>query len=369
MKITRRKTKIIKVGNIYIGGNHPIAVQSMAKTKTSDIEKTARQIKELGNAGCEIVRLAIKDSADVKALRKIKQDINIPIVADIHFDWRLAINAIDNGADKIRLNPGNIYKKEQIREIVRAAKLARIPIRVGVNSGSVRSLKAQVLRRKSQDKRYGAGDMRLVTAMVESTLEYIKILESFRFYDIVVSLKASSVLDTIEAYRKAAKLFDYPFHLGVTATGLPYSGIIKSSIALGALLSEGIGDTIRISLTDKPQEEVKVAQTILEALGLRHFGPEIISCPTCGRCEVDLVKIVKELEKKLWTIDHRLWTHPMKLAVMGCVVNGPGEAKEADLGIAFGRSAGLLFKKGKSIRKVSSNRCVATILKEMLESS
>ena len=359
----RRKTRTVKIGGIYIGGNHPIAIQSMAKTKTVQIESTVRQIKELERLGCEIIRLAIKDHADARALRKIKLKVNLPIVADIHFDWRLAIEAIDNGADKIRLNPGNIFKKEQIREIVRAAKLARIPIRVGVNSGSVKSLKPHASRLRPQNE--GIGDVRLVNAMVESTLEYIKILEGLRFYDIVISLKASSVLDTIEAYRKMAKLCDYPFHLGVTATGLPYSGIIKSSIAVGSLLLEGIGDTIRISLTERPPQEVKVAKGILEATQLRHFGPEIISCPTCGRCEVDLVKIVRELERKLWTMDYGLWTRPMKLAVMGCVVNGPGEARESDIGVAFGAKDGLLFKKGKSSRKVSVKQCIDVLLEEI----
>ena len=357
MKITRRKTKTIKIGNVYIGGSHPIAIQSMTKIKTADIERTVRQIKELENGGCEIVRLAIKDSADAKAMRRIKQNINIPVVADIHFNWRLAIDAIDNGADKIRLNPGNIYKKDEIKEIISALKLAKVPLRIGVNSGSVKDVNSK--RLSMPDK------------LVASALNYIKTIEKLKFYDIVVSLKASSVLDTIEAYRKAARLCDYPFHLGITATGLPYSGMIKSSVTVGALLLEGIGDTIRISLTDNPCQEVKVAKVILETLGLRHFGPEIISCPTCGRCEVDLVKIVNNLEKRLSTIDYRLSTRPIKLAIMGCVVNGPGEAKEADLGIAFGRSDGLLFKKGKSIRKVSSDKCVDAILSEIskLESS
>lgn len=359
MKITRRKTKVIKIGNICIGGNNPVAIQSMAKTKTSDAEKTVRQIKELEDAGCEIVRLAIKDNIDARALKRIKQKVKLPIVADIHFNWRLALEAIDNGADKIRLNPGNIYKREQIRGIVNALKSAKIPLRIGVNSGSVRELNSKKIN--------------MADKLADSALNYLKVIESFKFYDIVISLKAASVLDTVEAYRKISKVCAYPLHLGVTATGSPSMGTIKSSIALGSLLLEGIGDTIRISLTDKPQQEVIVAKAILGSLGLRCFAPEIISCPTCGRCSVDLVKVVKELEKKLSVIRYPCLsgrqalsaTKPRKLAIMGCEVNGPGEAKEADIGIAFGREKGLLFRKGKAIRKVSFNNCVDILLKEI----
>ncbi len=373
MHIPRRKTKTIKIGSVFIGGDHPIAIQSMTKTKTADIERTVRQIKKLEAAGCEIVRLAVKDSDDTRAIKKIKPRINIPLVADIHFNWHLAVEAIDNGADKIRLNPGNIYKKEQIREVVRAAKLNRIPIRVGVNSGSVKRNTQYAIRNTTVD------------IMVKSALNYIKVIESLKFYDIVISLKAANVLDTVQAYRKLSKLCDYPLHLGVTATGSPFIGAIKSSIALGSLLLEGIGDTIRISLTDKPTQEVIAAKAILESLGLRHFAPEIISCPTCGRCEVDLVKIVRELEKRLSTIDYPLpdgrprplytdcrgrqglSTLPPKVAVMGCMVNGPGEAKEADMGIAFGKKKGLLFINGKAIKKVSFSDCIDVLLKQMKE--
>lgn len=350
MNKPRRKSKIIKIGNVYIGGNYPIAIQSMAKRKTSDIKKTETQIKELENAGCEIVRVAIKDEQDAKALKGIKRKINIPVVCDIHFNWKLAIKAIDNGADKIRLNPGNIYKKEEIKEIAHLAKSCGIPIRVGVNSGSLRNHKDT---RTQADK------------MIKSALDYVKILEGFGFHDIVISLKASNILDTIEAYRKIAKLCDYPLHLGITATGAPFSGAIKSGIALGNLLLEGIGDTIRVSLTDNPRQEVVAAKIILSSLGLRKFGPQIISCPTCGRCEVDLVRVVKDLEDKLSTIDHRLLTRPAKVAIMGCMVNGPGEAKEADIGVAFGKKAGLLFKNGKPIRKLTSSNCISVLLKEM----
>jgi (E)-4-hydroxy-3-methylbut-2-enyl-diphosphate synthase len=296
----------------------------------------------------------VKDSHDAKALRMIKRRVNAPIVADIHFDWHLAIEAIDSGVDKIRLNPGNIYKKDQIREIIKAAKLNRIPIRVGVNSGSL----PDTIRKTSKTK--NTAEM-----MVKAACDYIKLLEKLRFYDIVVSLKSSDIFDTIEAYRRMTRLCDYPFHLGVTATGSPYSGVIKSGIALSILLLEGIGDTIRVSLTDKPEAEVRAVKSILETTMLRCFGPEIISCPTCGRCEVDLVKIVKDLDKKLSAISYPLSAMPLKVAIMGCVVNGPGEAKEADLGVAFGRKEGLLFRKGRAIRKVSLDNCTDILLKEI----
>ncbi len=371
--LIRRRTKIIKIGSVRIGGNYPIAIQSMVKVKTGDTKAAVKQIHELKSAGCEIVRLAIKDVADAKALKVIKSKTNMPLVADIHFNWRLALEAINSGVDKIRLNPGNIYKKGEVREIAKAAKLNRIPIRVGINSGSLQGHKvtsAQV--HKPIEER-----------MVKSALNYIRMLEGFGFDDIVVSLKASNTLDTINAYRKMADLCNYPLHLGVTATGLPFSGAIKSSVAVGILLFEGIGDTIRISLTDNPQEEVKAAKAILEALGLRNFGPEIISCPTCGRCEVNLIKIVKDLERKiikstvhsprstngsgrLSTVDCR---QPLKVAVMGCVVNGPGEAKEADIGVAFGKKEGLLFKKGKPVKKIAFDDCVDVLLKEIVKNN
>jgi len=347
----RRKTRVVKIGNIYIGGKNPIAIQSMAKTKTADIEKTIQQIKQLQAVGCQIVRLAIKDSQDARAIKKIKAEIKIPLVADIHFHWGLALEAIDQGADKIRLNPGNIHKDHEIREIISALKLAKIPLRIGVNSGSVKDLNS---RRLNMSER-----------LVASALDYIRIIEKMRFYDLVISLKASGVRDTVEAYRKISKLCAYPLHLGVTATGLTLQGAVKSSLAIGTLLLEGIGDTIRISLTDKPQEEVKVAKYILEALDLRHFGPQVISCPTCGRCTVDLVKIVRQLENKLASGYWQLATGATKLAVMGCVVNGPGEAKEADLGLAFGKKQGLLFKKGRIIKKVSQLNCIPSLLKEI----
>ncbi|MFA5145428.1 MAG: flavodoxin-dependent (E)-4-hydroxy-3-methylbut-2-enyl-diphosphate synthase [Candidatus Omnitrophota bacterium] len=351
----RRRAKTIRIGNCLIGGDNPVAIQSMTKTKTSDIQRTVRQIRELEAAGCEIVRLAIKDEKDAQALKRIKERASIPLVADIHFNWRLALAAIDSGADKIRLNPGNIYKKKEIGEISRAAKLNNIPIRVGINSGSLRGSEPKNTGSRTQADR-----------MVKSALDYIKILEGFKFRDIVISLKASNIIDTIGAYRKIARLCDYPLHLGVTATGSPYAGTIKSAIALGILLSEGIGDTIRVSLTDAPAREVTAAKAVLESLGLRKSGPEIISCPTCGRCEVDLVRVVKELEGKLSGVRYPLSAHrPLKIAVMGCVVNGPGEAKEADAGIAFGKKEGLLFRNGRAIKKVPFSGCVAVLLKEI----
>ncbi|MFA5156911.1 MAG: flavodoxin-dependent (E)-4-hydroxy-3-methylbut-2-enyl-diphosphate synthase [Candidatus Omnitrophota bacterium] len=353
MKIKRRETRIIKIGNVRIGAGYPVAIQSMAKAKTSDIQSVLKQLHELKAAGCEICRLAVKDKEDALAIKAIKRQAKLPLVADIHFDWQLALIAINSGVDKIRLNPGNIYKRAQVEAIAAAAKAHHIPIRVGLNSGSLPGTK------------HLAPNTRIADRMVRACLDYIKILEKQRFHDIVISLKASNIFDTVEAYRKMSRACDYPFHLGVTATGLPAGGAIKSSIAIGSLLLDGIGDTIRVSLTDVPQEEVRVAKSILEALSLRRFGPEIISCPTCGRCEVDLIKVVKDLERKLPAISHELLNRPLKVAVMGCVVNGPGEAKEADIGIAFGKKDGLLFKKGKPIKKIRFNDCVSVLLKEM----
>jgi (E)-4-hydroxy-3-methylbut-2-enyl-diphosphate synthase len=324
----------------------------MAKYKATDTEKSLKQVRELQDAGCEIVRFAVRDTQDARALKKIKKEAKIPVVADIHFDYRLALESIESGVDKIRLNPGNIYKKEEVREVAAALKNAKIPLRIGVNSGSVRDLRSK-----------SAADN-----LVKSALEYIKMVEGFKFHNIVVSLKASNVLDTVSAYRLISGRCDYPLHLGVTATGSPFAGVIKSSVALGALLLDGIGDTIRVSLTDIPGREVYAAKVILESLGLRKFGHTLISCPTCGRCEVDLVKIVRELEEKLEAGAKKIHpSKPLNIAVMGCVVNGPGEAKEADLGIAFGKSEGLLFKKGKPVKKVAYSDCVNVLLKEIFK--
>lgn len=351
-KINRRRARVVKIGKLKIGGNYPVAIQSMVKCPTAHVGKVCEEIRKLDRAGCEIVRLAVKDIAAARAIRRIKKESALPIVADIHFDWKLAIEAINNGADKIRLNPGNIRDKARIREVVKAAKASRIPIRIGVNSGSL-------VRRPSSSS---------VNNMVRSALDYVRLIERAKFHDLVISLKGSNIPDTVEAYQKISKCCDYPLHLGVTATGLPQEGMIKSSIAIGTLLLGGIGDTIRVSLTATPVEEVKVAKSILMALGLRNFGHEIISCPTCGRCEVDLVKLTREFENRLNTYSSQLSTgslRPVKVALMGCVVNGPGEAKEADIGVAFGKEDGLLFKDGKAVRKVSFNNCLDNLIKEI----
>ena len=331
-------TRQIKVGKVKIGRGAPVVIQSMTKTDTRDVRATVRQIKQLEKTGCEIVRVAVKDFEAASAIKNIKRRIKIPLAADIHFDHRLALLAIQNGADKIRLNPGNIYKEEQVIEVAKAAKKARVPIRVGVNSGSLRG------------------------GMVKSALDYIKILEKARFYDIIVSLKASDVVETVKAYKQFARKSKYPLHLGVTAAGPVSTGLVKSSIGIGALLLDGIGDTIRVSLTADPCEEVIAAKNILQALGLRNFGPEIISCPTCGRCQVDLQRLVKELSFRLSVIGYRLSN--VKIAVMGCEVNGPGEAKDADIGVACGKKSGVIFRKGKVIKKVKEKDIIRELLNE-----
>jgi (E)-4-hydroxy-3-methylbut-2-enyl-diphosphate synthase len=342
MTIKRRKTRQVKIGNIRIGGSNPIAIQSMTKTRTADVAATVKQAKQLEAAGVDIIRLAVLDEQDARALKKIKRAVNVPLVADIHFNFKLALAAIDSGVDKIRLNPGNVYRKEEVREVVSAAKLARIPIRVGINSGSLRG-----------------------RSMVRSAQDYVRLIESFGFYDIVVSLKASTILETVEANRKFSRVCDYPIHLGVTATGPANAGIIKSSVAIGSLLLDGIGDTIRVSLTDKPEEEVKAARFILESIGLKKGDVEIISCPTCGRCEVDLRNIVRDLENELRALHPVSAATPLKVAVMGCMVNGPGEAKEADTGIAFAKKEGLLFRSGRPVKKIALKECVNVLTKEV----
>ena len=340
-------TKQIKVGKLKIGGGSPIVIQSMTKTDTKDTLSTIRQIKELEKVGCELIRVAVKDFASIYSIKKIKGKIKIPIVADIHFDYRLALLAIENGVDKIRLNPGNIHKESQIKEIAKLAKRNKVPIRVGVNSGSVK-LKSKASKVKAKD-------------LVHSALDYIKVLEKTGFYDIIVSLKASDVLTTIDAYRKFSKESKYPLHLGITASGPLSTGLVKSSIGIGVLLLEGIGDTIRVSLTDHPQREVIAAKNILQSLNLRQFGPEIISCPTCGRSQVDLKRIVLNVEEKLSSFSFKKKKFP-KIAIMGCEVNGPGEAKEADIGIAFGKKKGALFKKGKIVKIVKEKEAIKYIL-------
>lgn len=359
MKISRHKTKEIKIGRVKIGALNPIAIQSMAKAPTKDYRRVIGQIKRLERAGCDIVRVAVRDEEDALAISRIKGAISIPLVADIHFNSKLALCAIRAGADKIRLNPGNIYKRQEIREIVSAAGDYRIPIRVGLNSGSI----PKIFRYNHK--------LSPPLKLARAALDYIRILEDLKFTRIVVSLKASSVLDTVEAYRFIASKCDYPLHLGLTASGFSEAGKIKSAVALGILLSEGIGDTFRVSLTAEPEEEVKAARYILASLGLGNFGPEIISCPACGRTEVDIEKMVNELQDKLSSFAlsppagrRALSAKPVKLALMGCVVNGPGEAEGADLAIAFGRSEGLLYKNAKPLKKVSASKAVDELLKE-----
>lgn len=347
----RRRSRVVRIGSVSIGGSHPVLIQSMTKTKTSCAPEVIAQIRELEKAGCEIIRVSVKDPQDAAAIRQIRPRIRIPLVADIHFDYRLALAAIEAGADKIRLNPGNMYKQDELAQVVGAAKAAHIPIRVGLNSGSVRD--------------HGSRKTPMHKRLAQSAIDYIRRIEKLKFRDIVVSLKGSTIFDTTLANREFAGSCDYPLHLGVTATGAPYSGAIKSSIALGMLLFEGIGDTIRVSLTDTSIQEIKTARAVLEAVDRRHFGPQIISCPTCGRCEVDVVGVVKELEKRFADLCPDGRGRPARVAVMGCVVNGPGEAREADMGVAFGKSEGVLFKSGKAVKKISSKDCVDVILREL----
>jgi len=343
----REQTKPIKVGQIYIGGNHPVVIQSMTTTRTKDIEKTIQQIKELESVGCQVVRVAILTFADADAIKDIKKHINIPIVADIHFDYKLALRAIDAGADKIRINPGNIGSEDRIKQVVDACKNHNIPIRIGINSGSIE---------KDILAKYGKPTAQ---AMVESAQYHVDLLEKFNFTDIIISLKASSVLMTIEANRLAAQTFKYPLHLGVTEAGTRFSGTIASSIGLGTLLEEGIGSTIRVSLTASPVEEIYVAKEILANLNL-YQKPKLISCPTCGRIQYDMMPIAEEIERFLQTI-HK----PVTVAIMGCVVNGPGEAKEAHIAVAGGKDEALLFIDGKKIKKIKQESLI-DVLKDVI---
>jgi len=374
--MTRIKTRKIRVGNFFIGGSSPISVQSMTKTDTRDVRATVNQIKRLERVGCEIVRVAVPDMEAAKALGKIKKRIDVPLVADIHFDYRLAIEAIRQGVDKIRINPGNIGSRERVEAIAKAAKNARIPIRIGVNAGS---LKLPLPERKGRTNLHQgdishSGRMSKARKMVTSALQYVKILEKQNFHQIVISLKASDVPTTIQAYRSISEKTDYPLHLGITEAGGEFSGSIKSAVGMGILLSEGIGDTIRVSLTASPEEEVRVGYEILKALNLRSFGPEVISCPTCSRCQIDLIKIAHRVEKKLQSLFPQKSViagvqpsgfRPLKVAIMGCVVNGPGEAREADVGIAGGKGVGLLFRRGRIIKKVKEKQMINVLIKEI----
>ncbi len=344
----RRLTRRIPVGGLFIGGNAPITVQSMTNTDTRDIDSTVEQVLQLKNCGCDIVRMSIYDRECAEAIPEIKKRTQIPLVADIHFDHRLAILAMEKGIDKLRINPGNIGDRYKVQSLVSCAKERHIPIRVGVNAGS---LKKEILHR------YGGVSPE---GMVESALEHVNILERNGFYDIIISLKASNVLQTIESYELISQKVDYPLHLGVTEAGTPKMGTIKSAIGIGSLLLRGIGDTLRVSLTGDPIEEVRVGIDILRSLEIRKEGPNIISCPTCGRCQLNLERIVNEIEGSVGSI-----TIPLKIAIMGCVVNGPGEAREADIGMAGGRDSGVIFKRGKVLKTVSVHELVPELIKEI----
>jgi len=341
--IERRKSKKIRIGNAEIGGDALISVQSMCNTDTRDVKSTLSQINTLAEAGCELVRLAVLDMEAAQAIGEIKKKAKIPLIADIHFDYRLAVEAFHQGIDALRLNPGNIAKKEHIEKVVKLAKERKIPIRIGVNSGSLE-------KEFSHDKKY------LADSLVQSALKHIKILENLDFDLIKVSLKSSDVLTMIEAYQKIAVIVDYSLHLGVTEAGTLKTGLIKSSIGIGNLLAQGIGDTIRVSLTDDPVEEVFAGFEILKALNLRQKGINLISCPTCGRCRIDLINLAKQVEDKFRNIDK-----PITVAVMGCAVNGPGEAKFADVGIAGGIGEGYIFKNGEIIKKVPEKDLLAEL--------
>ena len=344
----RKKTRQIHVGDILIGGNAPVAVQSMTNTDTRDVSAAVRQIEQLSDAGCEIVRLAIPDEEAVAAFREIKKKVTPPLIADIHFDHRLALGALSAGADGLRINPGNIGSKRAVEKVVHAARHVEAPIRIGVNAGS---LHKEIL------SKYGGPTPE---AMVASAMEHVQLLESLNFDLIKISLKSSNVITTINAYELLSQEVDYPLHLGVTEAGTLISGTVKSAIGIGYLLAEGIGDTFRVSLTRDPVEEIKVAYEILRSLDLRSRGPEIISCPTCGRCEIDLFSLVEKVESAVSDIK----ASP-KLAIMGCVVNGPGEAKEADVGVAGGRGQGILFRKGEIIKKIPENQLADILIKEV----
>ncbi len=346
----RKNTKPVRIGNAVIGGLSPVLVQSMTKTHTCDVEATVNQINELEKAGCHIIRCAVRDDADAKALKDIKKQINIPLVADIHFDYKLALIALEAGIDKLRINPGNIGQEDRIQAVVSSAKERNVPIRIGVNSGS---LQKEILAK------YGHPT---AEALVESALTHIGILERMDFDDIVISIKSSDVTKTMEAYRLLSQKVNYPLHLGITESGTPATGTIKSAVGIGALLAEGIGDTLRVSLTGNPVEEIRVGLEILKSLGLYTKGVTIISCPTCGRLGYNMEKVVKEIEEKTRHIEK-----PIKIAIMGCVVNGPGEAKEADIGLAGGDGQGMIFKKGEMIRKVSEDRMTDELMKEIEE--
>lgn len=347
--MNRNQTRAIKVGNLTIGGNDKVIIQSMTNTKTKDIEATVKQINDLASAGCQLVRLAVLNKDDALAIKEIKQRVSVPLVADIHFDYRLALQAIESGIDKIRINPGNIGSIDKVEMVVKACKEHHVPIRIGVNGGS---LEKDILAKYGKPTAQG---------MIESAKKHVEILEKLDFYDICISLKSSNTLLTIEAYKLASETFDYPLHVGVTEAGTKLGGTIKSSLGIGTILYQGIGNTIRVSLSDSPLEEIKVAKTLLKELELVDNVPTLVSCPTCGRIQYDLIPIAQEIEDFLNTI-----SADITVAIMGCAVNGPGEAKHADIGIAGGVNEGLLIKKGEIIRKVKQEDIVEELKKEIL---
>lgn len=338
----------VTVGGIKIGGNSPISIQSMTNTDTRNVAETVNQIRRLETAGCQIIRVAVPDMEAARAVGEIKKQIKIPLVSDIHFDYRLALECIKNGVDKVRINPGNIGDQEKVKAVADACRERNIPIRIGVNGGS---LEKELL------KKYGKPT---ADALVESALSHVKILEDLDFYDIVVSIKVSDVPTMLEAYRKFNKISDIPLHVGVTEAGTKQAGMVKSAVGIGALLSEGIGNTMRVSLTADPVEEIYAAKEILKVLGLKKQGAELISCPTCGRTRIDMIPIAEEMEKRLRDVDKDI-----KVAVMGCAVNGPGEAREADIGVAGGVGEGLIFKKGEILRKVREDEIISALMEEI----
>jgi (E)-4-hydroxy-3-methylbut-2-enyl-diphosphate synthase len=344
----RKPTRKVKVGSIYVGGDSPISIQSMTNTDTRDIKSTLNQINKLDKIGCDIIRCAVPDMEASEALKIITKESKIPVVADIHFDYKLALESIKNGVDALRINPGNIGSMERVKMVAEAAKEKSIPIRIGVNSGS---LKKDIL-----DK-YGRV---CPEALVESALQHVSILEKCNFNDIVISIKSSNVMQMIESYRLISEKVNYPLHLGVTEAGTTFRGTIKSSVGIGTLLAEGIGDTIRVSITGDPLQEIKIGKEILRSLGYVNEGIEFVSCPTCGRTNIDLISIAEEVEKRLLNCNKNI-----KVAVMGCVVNGPGEAREADIGIAGGKGEGLIFKKGEIIKKVKEEDIIDELIKEI----
>ena len=344
----RKLTRKVKVGKVYVGGDAPVTIQSMTNTDTRDVEATLKQIRELYNAGCEIIRCTVPDMEAAEAIKEIVKQSPIPVVADIHFDYRLALKVVENGISAVRINPGNIGSIERVRMVAEACKAKNIPIRIGVNSGS---LEKEILERDGKPTAKG---------LVESALAHVKILEAVDFKDIVISIKSSDVRMMIDAYRLMSEKVDYPLHLGVTESGTPFRGTIKSSIGIGTLLAEGIGDTIRVSLTSDPIEEIKVAKEMLKSLGLRKGGLEFVSCPTCGRTQIKLIEIANEVERRLEGNNKDI-----KVAVMGCIVNGPGEAREADIGIAGGKGEGIIFKKGEIIKKCKEEDLIEELMKEI----